>query len=122
MEIAGNKWFWDEDDLQYFRREHVCIQLPAGEEITKRGINLLDRMLAAINIKPNEKRFIYCSDETESKPEHCTLYLIFTSGKVQEPELKIEEGSDKKIIRLPSLETIADDQNLKRKIWNILKD
>lgn len=122
MEAVNGLYLWDDDDFQFFRQELVCIFLPIGIPIQPIEITMLDRLLNALDIKHSSRRYLYYAEEKPEIPEASTLVLIFSTDEKSEPVINARTDSGQKVISLPAINAISENQELKRRIWKMLKD
>ena len=101
----------------------ALVGLPKESYTEKSDLEILSKILAAINLRPGMAHFFLFEDDNQiSIPDiEAPLCLIFSShgSNVSEPTKAFE--NDRTRILLPSLKRISENEVVKRSVWKELK-
>lgn len=101
----------------------VVVFLPLNDAINAEQMNMLERMLEAMNFSRGEWHFAYHTGNPDWNliPEGDVQVLFFSSQFVDFSGLEFKTGPQGSYFFLPSILQINSDNALKRKVWDLLK-
>lgn len=123
MEDVLPDLLFSKGELEAMPAVSLLVFLPLKESFQPEEIQMLERMLAALNYRPGSWRFLYHEGQPDwnlAAEEGAEVFFFAGKGSRDHRPAR-KESAKGSWFSLPSLSAIFSDQVLKREVWDLIK-